>query len=59
MPWRWLAARSSLRALHGMKQYEDFFDGLSNSKHMVFNMKKMLNNGVDLTLWQRGKKKRS
>jgi hypothetical protein len=32
-------------------------EGLSNSKNMVFNMKKLLNVGVDLTLWQRGLKK--
>jgi hypothetical protein len=32
-------------------------EGLSNSKNMIFNMKKLLNVGVDLTLRQRGKKK--
>jgi hypothetical protein len=39
------------------KKCEDFFDGLSNSKNMVFNVKKLLNDGVDLTLRQRGIKK--
>jgi hypothetical protein len=33
-------------------------EGLSNSKNMVLNMKKFSNVGVDLLLWQRGKKKR-
>jgi hypothetical protein len=33
-------------------------EGLSNSKNMVFNTKKLINNGVDLTLWRRGEKKR-
>jgi hypothetical protein len=28
-----------------------------NSKNMVFNVKKLLNNGIDLRLWRRGKKK--
>jgi hypothetical protein len=32
-------------------------EGLSNSKNMVFEAKKLLNVGVDLTLWRRGKKK--
>jgi hypothetical protein len=27
------------------------FEGLSNSKKIVFNVKKLLNVGVDLTLW--------
>jgi hypothetical protein len=31
---------------------------LSNSKNKIFNVKKLLNDGLDLTLWQRGKKKR-
>jgi hypothetical protein len=30
------------------------FEGLSNSKNMVFNVKKLLNVGVDLTLQQKG-----
>ncbi len=33
------------------------FGGLSNSKNMVLDMKKLLNVGVDLTQWRRGKKK--
>jgi hypothetical protein len=33
------------------------FDGLSNSKNKVFNVKKLFNDGADLTLQQRGKKK--
>ncbi len=32
------------------------WEDLTNS-NMVFNVKKLLNDGVDLTLWQRGKKK--
>jgi hypothetical protein len=32
--------------------------GLSNNKNMVFNMKKLSNVGVDLTLWRRGERKR-
>jgi hypothetical protein len=31
-------------------------EGLSNSKIVVFNVKKLLNVGVDLTLWQRVQK---
>jgi hypothetical protein len=34
------------------------FEGLSNSKNMVFNVKKLLNVGVDLMLRRRSKKKR-
>jgi hypothetical protein len=34
------------------------FEGLSNSKYIVFNVKKLLDLGVDLTLWRRGEKKR-
>ncbi len=30
------------------------FEGLSNSKNMIFNVKKLLNIGVDLTLQQKG-----
>ncbi len=33
-------------------------EGLSNSKKIVLNMKKLSNVGVDLTLRQRGKKQR-
>jgi hypothetical protein len=33
------------------------FEDLSKSKNMVFNMKKLLNVGVDLTLQRRGEKK--
>jgi hypothetical protein len=32
------------------------FEGLSNSKNMVFNVKKLLNVGVGLTLQQKGGK---
>jgi CDGSH-type Zn-finger protein len=32
------------------------FEGLSNSKNMVFNVKKLLIVSVDLTLWRKGKK---
>jgi hypothetical protein len=49
------AAVSSHKALYGKETYEDF---RSKSKNMVFNMKKLLNVGVDLTLWRRGHKKR-
>jgi hypothetical protein len=42
--------------LCGLGQYKDF-EGLSSSKNMVFDVKKLLNIGVDLTLWQRGVKK--
>jgi hypothetical protein len=38
-----------------MKILED----LSNSKNMVFSVKKLLNDGMDLTLWQWDRKKRS
>jgi hypothetical protein len=31
-------------------------EGLSNSKNMVFDAKKLLNIGVDLTLWRRWQK---
>jgi hypothetical protein len=34
------------------------FEGLSIGKNMVFNVKKLLNVGVDLTLWWKGDKKR-
>ncbi len=34
------------------------FEGLSNSKNMVFNVKKFLYVGVSLTLWRKGGKKR-
>jgi hypothetical protein len=34
------------------------FEGLSNSKNMVFNVKKLLNFGVGLTLQQKGGKNR-
>jgi hypothetical protein len=30
------------------------FEGLSNSKNMIFNVKKLLNVGVDMTLKQKG-----
>jgi hypothetical protein len=33
------------------------FEGVSKSKNMVFNVKKLLNIAVALTLWQRGEKK--
>jgi hypothetical protein len=55
--WRWLAAKSSFRILHGSEQSEDIQD-LSNSKNMVFDMKNLLNVGVDLALWRRGEKMR-
>jgi hypothetical protein len=32
------------------------FEGLNKSKNMVFNVKKLLNVGVDLTLRQKGGK---
>ncbi len=32
------------------------FEGLSNSKNMVFNVLKLLNVGVGLTLWRKGRK---
>jgi hypothetical protein len=38
-----------------MEKYEDF-EGLSNSKSMVFNVKKILNIGVGLTLRRKGRK---
>jgi hypothetical protein len=34
------------------------FKGLSNTKNMVFNVKKLLNIGVGLTLWRKGRKNR-
>ncbi len=40
-----------------MAKYIKISKGLSNSKNMVFNMKKLLNVGVGLMLRQRGKKK--
>ncbi len=54
MPLRSLAAKTPLRALHGIDKYE-IFEGLSNSKNMIFNVKKLLNVGVDLTLQQKGR----
>jgi hypothetical protein len=33
------------------------FEGLSNSKNMVFDVKKLLKIGVGLALWQKGRKK--
>jgi cytidine deaminase len=33
-------------------------EDLSNGKNMVFNMKELLNVGMDPTPWQRGGKKR-
>jgi hypothetical protein len=35
------------------------FEGLSNSKNMVFNVKKLLNIGLGLALWRKGGKNRS
>jgi hypothetical protein len=34
------------------------FEGLSNSKNMVFNVKELLNVGLGLTLWRNGRKNR-
>jgi hypothetical protein len=34
------------------------FEGLSSSKNMVFNVKKLLNVGLGLTLWRKGGKNR-
>jgi hypothetical protein len=34
------------------------FEGLSNSKNMDFNVKKLLNVGVGLTVWRKGGKQR-
>ncbi len=33
------------------------FEGLSKSKNTVFDLKKLLNVAVDLTLWRMGEKK--
>jgi hypothetical protein len=44
------------RTLHGAEQYEDCKD-LSNSKNIVFDVNKLFNDSMDLTLWQRGGKK--
>ncbi len=43
---------------HHSELYADWknmkiFEGLSNSKNMIFNVKKLLNVGVDLTLQQK------
>jgi hypothetical protein len=43
------SAETPLRALRGIEKYEDL-RRLSNSKNMVFNVKKLLNVGVGLTL---------
>ncbi len=34
-------------------------EDLSNSKNMVFNVKKLLNDGESLMLWRRGRKKQT
>jgi hypothetical protein len=57
LPRRRLDAKSSLRALGDEKI--KILKGLSNSKYMVFKVKKLLKVGVDLMLQPRGKKKRS
>jgi hypothetical protein len=36
-----------------------FLRDLGNSKNMIFNVKKLLNDGVDLTLRQGGEKKQA
>ncbi len=40
-------------------QHMKICQDLSNSKKMVFNFKKLLNDGGDMTQWRRGRKKRS
>jgi hypothetical protein len=47
---RWHATESSLRALRKIEQSEDFED-LNNSKNMVFNVKKLFNDGQGMMLW--------
>jgi hypothetical protein len=38
------------------QQHFKIWEDLSNSKNMVFNVRKLVNSGVDLTLWRRVKK---
>jgi hypothetical protein len=53
---RRLSAESSHRILRGLEQYEDFLRP-QQWQNMVFGVKKLLNVGVDLTLWRMGKQK--
>jgi hypothetical protein len=57
LPWSSLAAETLLRALRGMSKIK-ILEGLSNSKNMVFNVKKLLNVGLGLTLRRNGGKNR-
>ncbi len=47
--WRWLAAESSLKLCAEQSKMKIFLE-LSNRKKMVFNVKKLLNDGLDLML---------
>jgi hypothetical protein len=51
------ATETSLRALREWKNMK-IFESLTNSKNMVFNVKKLLKIGMGLTLWGKGEKKR-
>ncbi len=53
-----LTANALLKALHVQgKQHRKIWGDLINSKYMVFKVKKLLNNNVDLRPWQKGGKK--
>jgi predicted nuclease with RNAse H fold len=49
-PRRWLAAKSPRKTCTEKNKIK-IFEGLSNRRNMVFNVKKLLNVGVDLPLW--------
>ncbi len=53
LPWKSVAMNSSLRASVG-QHHTKICKELSNSKNLVFNVKKLLNDDVDLTPWLRG-----
>jgi hypothetical protein len=56
LPWRLLAAKSSLRALRGRETFK-ICKNLSNSKNMVFKVKKQLNHWLGPDDTARGRKK--
>jgi hypothetical protein len=53
--WRWFAAKSHIELCTGKNKIK-IFEGLSNNKNMVFNVKKLLSVGVGLMLRQKGGK---
>jgi hypothetical protein len=54
--WRWLATNHHSELCMEWKNMK-ISESLSKSKYMVFNIKKLLNVGVDLILRRKGEKK--